>query len=184
MGRGRLGAARPPTPPGWAARVSQIGGGRKTQRRGLRQLFTKRNGMGRFSSASPLSAALLRREPRAGGEGREPGVASPPRRPRRAPLRLFPALQPHPALTTSCRGDGILWRRRREAPGIGPGPPPALPPAGGRALGYRCAVTVLRDRSFVWPSSHSDLEKDSHSVPSFLAECQKSPRLDRNNMVL
>lgn len=123
-------------------------------------------------------------DPRAGGKGRKPGVASPPPRLRRAPLRLFPARQPHPALTASCRGDGILWRRRREAPGIGPGPLPALAPAGGRALGYPCAVTVFRDRSFVWPSSHSDLEKDLHSIPSFLAEYRKSLRLDRSNMLL
>lgn len=112
-------------------------------------------------------------------EGDRAGGASPPRQLRRAPLRLFPARRPHPALGASCRGAGILWRRRREAPGVGPG----LPARAASSWPQGARLPLRPDRNSVRPSSHSDLQKDPHSAPSVLAGCQKSPRLDRSNMV-
>lgn len=102
--RGRLGAALPPTPPGWAARVSQTGGGRKTRRRGLRRLFTQRNGEGRSSSAPPLSAALLRGDSRAGREGTGDGFP--------AAAALSGAAPPLPRPPTPSRPHRILPRSR------------------------------------------------------------------------
>lgn len=171
----------PLPPPGWAARVSQMVGGRKTRRRDTRRRFTKRNGERWSSPASPLSVARLRGDPRAGGAGTRagarggfPAAAAPSDAAPPLPRPAAPSLPP-----ASCRGGGIPWRRRREARSTGPAPPPCA--ASSRRQSAR--LPLRRDRSWMCPASHPDLEKDPHSVPSLLAERQKSPRLDRSNMV-
>lgn len=103
--------------------------------------------------------------PCSGGFVRRRAAPSPPASP------IPPS--PHPAAVAGSSGGGDGKRQ-----GSGRVPHPALPPAGGRALGYPCAATGAVCGHRVTQTSRKRLT----SVPSFFVDCQKSPRLDRSNM--
>lgn len=147
--------------PGPAARASQIGGGRKTRGRDTPAATHEEKWRGQVQFGIPALGGPAPRGPPGGREGESRGWL-----PRREPLRLLPARQPHPALSASCRGGGILWRRQREESAIGRLPTP-------RCLQQSARLPLRRERG------HSDLEKHT----SFPAGCQKPPRFRRSNMV-
>lgn len=98
-----------------------------------------RNGECRSSYASPLSAALLRGTPRAGWEVAGAGFPA-----AAAPSGAAPPLRRPPAPSLPERILARWWDPLAAAAGSArdwAGARPALPPAGGRALGYHCAVS-------------------------------------------
>lgn len=146
------------------AAAARAGGTSEPDRRRLkdpgqrhpRRRFTKKNGEGRSSSASPLSAALLLGDPRAGERERAGGgfpdgsrsASSPPASP------IPPS--PHPAAVAASSGGGS-GKSQRSA-----GSPPRA--ASSRALGYPCAVSGVTQTSRNTPLSLQGVRNPQGSV--------------------